>query len=110
MALAQSALAILSWSTMGGIVYVLLQGAIPYPEVLTVLLFSGIAAVIAHIPGGLGVTEAIFAGAFANRLPDHQVLAALLMYRIVYALAPLCVALPAYLAIEARFRWGARRE
>lgn len=109
MALTQSAISILSWVIMGGIVYVLLQQTIPYSEVLAVLLFSGIAGVIARIPGGLGVTEAIFVGAFAGRLPDHQVLAALLMYRVVYALAPLCLALPAYLAIEARFRWRARQ-
>ncbi|CAM5346515.1 lysylphosphatidylglycerol synthase domain-containing protein [Eoetvoesiella caeni] len=100
MALAQSAVAIVSWSIMGAIVYILLERQIPYGEVLSILLFCSIAAIIAHIPGGLGVTEAIFVAALAGRMPDHQVLAALLMYRVLYQLIPLCAAAPAYFAIE----------
>lgn len=103
-ALQQSALSILSWMTMALIIYILLKQGAPYPEVLAILLFSSIAAVIAHIPGGLGVTEAIFVVALAPRMPNSQVLAAVLMYRMLYAIGPLCLALLAYLAIEAKLR------
>jgi len=102
MALAQSGLAILSWMTMGCIVYIFLERGVDYAEVLAILLFSGIAALMAHIPGGLGVTEAIFVTALSGRMPDHQVLAAVLMYRMVYALVPLAIALVAYLITEVR--------
>jgi len=108
MALAQSVLAIASWGFMGSIVYVLLERQVSYPEVLGILLFCSIAAMIARIPGGLGVTEAIFVAALAGRLPDHQVLAAVLMYRVLYQWVPLCIALPAYAAMEFRSSRAAR--
>ena len=108
MAWAQSGLAIASWSIMGAIVYVLLEGRVPYLEVLAILLFCSIAAMIAHIPGGLGVTEAIFVTVLAGRLPDHQVLAAILTYRVLYQWLPLCLALPAYVAMEFHSRKIAR--
>lgn len=103
-ALLQSVLAMLSWMTMGLIIYLLLDQDAPYLQVLAILLLSSIAAVIAHIPGGLGVTEAIFVAALAPSTPNSEVLAALLMYRVLYAIAPLCLALVAYMAIEVSVR------
>lgn len=104
LALGQCVLAAISWSLMGGIVYVLLGQQVDYLAILGILLFCSIAAVIAHIPGGLGVTEAIFVGALSGAMPAHEVLAGVLMYRIVYCVIPLALALPAYLIIEARLR------
>lgn len=106
-ALRQMGLAGVSWAIMGGIIYVLLQGRAPYPEVLAILLFSSIAALLAHIPGGLGVIEALFAAALATRMPASESLGAVLMYRLLYAWIPLCVALPAYLGAEWRHRRAA---
>jgi len=108
LALAQCGLAAISWSLMGAIIYILLGQQVEYTAVLGVLLFCSIAALIAHIPGGLGVTEAIFVGALAGALPAHQVLAAVLTYRIVYCIVPLAIALPAYLITEARLRRGTK--
>lgn len=103
-AFAQCGLAAVSWILMGGVIYILLGGEIAYASVLGILLFCSIAALIAHIPGGLGVNEAIFVGALSGTLPAHQVLAAVLMYRILYCVVPLALAVPAYLLIEARLR------
>lgn len=102
LALAQCVLAAISWSLMGGIIYVLLGQQVGYMAILGILLFCSIAAVLAHIPGGLGVTEAIFVGALSGTLPAHEVLAGVLMYRIVYCVIPLAIALPVYLVTEAR--------
>lgn len=104
LALAQCGLAAISWSLMGGIIYVLLGGQVQYTAVLGILLFSSIAALIAHIPGGLGVTEAIFVGALSGSMPAHEVLAGVLTYRVLFCVIPLALALPAYLIIEARLR------
>lgn len=101
-ALIQCGLAILSWATMGAIMYTLLQAKVPYPTVLGVLLCTSMAAVIVRIPGGLGTTEAIFVGALAGQLPASQVLGAALVYRALYALLPLCIAGASYLMLEAR--------
>ena len=104
LALAQCVLAATSWSLMGGIIYVLLGQQVEYTAVLGILLFCSIAAVIAHIPGGLGVTEAIFVGALAGSMPAHEILAGVLTYRVLYCILPLALAVPAYLITEARLR------
>ncbi|WP_397473420.1 lysylphosphatidylglycerol synthase domain-containing protein [Pusillimonas sp.] len=104
LAVAQCILAGISWSLMGGIIYILLGQQVQYTAVLGILLFCSIAAVIAHIPGGLGVTEAIFVGALAGSMPAHEVLAGVLTYRVLYCVVPLALALPAYLITEARLR------
>jgi len=104
LALAQCLLAAISWSLMGAIIYLLLGQEVAYWAVLGILMFSSIAALVAHIPGGLGVTEAIFVGALSGTLPAHQVLAGVLMYRVLYCVVPLCLAIPAYLIVEARLR------
>ncbi|WP_144639434.1 lysylphosphatidylglycerol synthase domain-containing protein [Bordetella genomosp. 13] len=101
-AVTQCALAILSWCTMGAIMYALLQAKVPYLMVLGVLLCTSMASVIVRIPGGLGTTEAIFVGALAGQLPASQVLGAALVYRALYALLPLCIGGLSYLILEAR--------
>lgn len=110
LALTQCGLAAISWVLMGATIYLLLDRQVAYPVVLGILLFCSIAAVVAHIPGGLGVTEAIFVAALAGTLPAHQVLAAVLMYRVVYCVVPLSVALPIYIIIEVKMRGKKRRE
>ncbi|KGD86889.1 membrane protein [Achromobacter sp. RTa] len=109
MAVAQSAAAALSWSLMGAIVYVLLQGKADYPAVLGVLLCTSFAAVVIRVPGGLGTTEAIFVAALSPQIPAPEVLGAALVYRALYAFAPLCLALTAFLLIELRLRRGRRQ-
>lgn len=46
---------------------------------------------VSHIPGGLGVFEAIIVLACAGRAPPGEVVGALVLYRIIYYLAPLTV-------------------
>lgn len=48
--------------------------------------------VISHVPGGLGVIEAVMLLAFKDALPTEQVASALLLYRAIYYLAPLALA------------------
>lgn len=110
MAVAQCAVAALSWSIMGAIVYVLLQGKASYPAVLGILLCTSFASVITRVPGGLGTTEAIFVAALGSQIPPTEVLGAALAYRAVYALAPLCLALAAYPLIELRLGMRRRKD
>jgi len=108
MAVAQTLLAALSWTIMGTIMWVLMQGKADYAAVLGVLLCTSFAALVTRIPGGLGTTEAIFMAAFAGQLPGYQVLGAALTYRALYAVVPLGVAVLAYAIIETRLAWRAR--
>jgi len=102
MAVAQCAVAVLSWCAMGAIVYVLLEGRAPYPATLGVLLCTALATVIVRVPGGLGTNEAIFVAALSSYAPSTDVLGAALVYRALYALIPMGLCGLAYLALEAR--------
>jgi len=104
MAVAQSLVAALSWTIMGAIIYLLLQGKASYPAVLGILLCASFAALIIRVPGGLGTTEAIFVAALAPGIPAAEVLGAVLTYRALYAFAPLFVALVAFAMMEVRLR------
>lgn len=109
MALLQTALACCNWLVIAGIPYVLLHREIDYPVVLGVLLLSGIAAAMVHVPAGLGVLEAVFIALLEAQATRFEILAALLAYRAVYYLAPLSLALPLYFWLEAHHRLGGAR-
>lgn len=48
--------------------------------------------VISHVPGGIGVFEAVMLLAFRGSLPAEQMAGALVLYRAIYYLAPLALA------------------
>ena len=91
---------------VSGVLHQALGGAeaIPYGTVLTVYVAAAVAGMLAHVPGGLGVVEAVMLAA----LPGPQTLAGLVAFRAIYYLIPLGlggVALGAFeLAIRSRAR------
>ncbi|MBG6078075.1 YbhN family protein [Polaromonas sp. CG_9.11] len=93
-----------NWLLMSGIVFILLQQRIDFFSVASVLLLAAIAGVITHIPGNLGVLEAVFVALLSHRMPQHELLAGLIAYRVVYFLGPLLVAAVVYLVMETRAR------
>ncbi|MBO9650741.1 MAG: UPF0104 family protein [Variovorax sp.] len=103
-ALLQLAMSGVNWSLIGGIVWFLLQRQVEYPTVLSVLLVAAVAGVITHVPGGIGVLEAVFLALLSHRLPEAQILGALLAYRALYYLLPLAVALVFYVVAEMHAR------
>lgn len=90
-----------NWLIMSGILYILLQHRIEFSAVVSVLLLAAVAGVITHIPGGLGVLEAVFVALLSHLMPQAELLAALVAYRVIYYLVPLGVATAAYLVMEA---------
>ncbi|WP_436411534.1 lysylphosphatidylglycerol synthase domain-containing protein [Variovorax ginsengisoli] len=109
MALLQLAMSMLNWSLIGGMIWLLLQRQIPYHEVLAVALVAAVAGVITHVPGGLGVLEAVFLALLGHRAPQGTLLGALLAYRAIYYLLPLILAALTYVATELRARQLRRR-
>ena len=91
-----------NWLIMSGIIYVLLQQRIEFSAVVSVLLLAAVAGVITHVPAGLGVLEAVFVALLSHQMPQPTILAALVAYRFVYYLAPLCIAAVVYLVMESR--------
>lgn len=102
-ALMQMALGAVNWMLMAGIVYTLLPHAPASPAygtVLATMLVACIAGVITHIPAGLGVLEAVFLTLLGHRVPESQLLGALLAYRALYFIGPLVAASLAYAWLE----------
>jgi uncharacterized membrane protein YbhN (UPF0104 family) len=107
MALVQVGVSALNWMTIAAVIFVLLQGRIDYFAVLAVLLIGAMAGLIVRVPAGLGVLEAVFIALLSHRLPEAQLLGALLAYRAIYYIAPLGVAALSYLSMEIRARRAA---
>jgi len=104
MAFAQIAISCTHWMTMAAVPWALLQGQVDYPTALAVLLVAAIAGVMLHIPAGLGVTEAVFIALLSHKIPEHQLLGALLAYRAIFYLTPLLAGALLYLKLEMRTR------
>jgi cardiolipin synthase len=91
-----------NWLLMSGTMYILLLQRIDFFTVASVLLLAAIAGLITHIPGNLGVLEAVFVALLSDRMPRHELLAGLVAYRVIYYLIPLAVAAVIYLVMEAQ--------
>ena len=90
-----------NWSIMGWIVYTIMPGEVSYATILGTLLIGSVVGALAHIPGGLGVTEYVFITLITD-VPRHQVLGAILVYRALYYIGPVLLAGAWYLLSEAR--------
>lgn len=102
MALLQIALGASNWALMAALIFWLLPEGAAYTSVLGVLLISCMAAVVAHIPAGLGVLEAVFLALLQHQYSQASLIAALLAYRVLYYLLPLLLASVTYLVLEKR--------
>ena len=67
--------------------------------VLGVFLASFTAALLSHAPGGLGVLELVFMNAMPD-VPQADVLAALLVFRLLYLIVPLVFGIVAVILFE----------
>ena len=100
MALAQVAVSSFNWLLIGTIVWLLMPRGLGYGAVVATQLNAAMLAVPTHVPGGLGVIEAIFVAAFGSVSVPSELIAALLAYRALYYLLPLAVAAAIYLRFE----------
>jgi uncharacterized membrane protein YbhN (UPF0104 family) len=103
-ALLQLAMSCLNWSLIAGTIFVLLRGQVDYVTVLTVLLLAAVAGVVTHVPAGLGVLEAVFVALLGTQVAPAQLIGTLLAYRALYYLAPLALAVLAFLVFEIRHK------
>lgn len=75
------------------------EGNPGYLTVLGVFLASFTVALLSHAPGGLGVLEVTFLAAFPELNPN-DVLAALIVFRVLYLLIPFAISLVIVLIFE----------
>jgi len=88
-----------------GVLFVLLPGGhgLSFETFLAVYVVACMLGIASHAPGGLGVFEATILIALAH-LPTSGVLGALLLFRLLYYLAPFVLALAMLGIYEARKR------
>lgn len=91
------------------VLYLLLPQSPPFAAFLLVYLLALAAGVLSHVPGGVGVFEAILLAAFANELGAAPLAAALLLYRLIYVVLPLLLACLVLLFNEAQRLLPARQ-
>jgi phosphatidylglycerol lysyltransferase len=101
----QLLLSSLDWALAGAVLYVLLpQGAAPFAVVLSAFLAAQILGLAAHTPGGVGVFEGVIVLLLKPYMTSVQLAPALVAYRAIYYVAPLCVALVVLAVAEIRER------
>lgn len=83
------------------------SAGIGYLTFLAVYLASVLAGVLSHVPAGLGVIESMLL-LLLPTVPPEQLLAAVLLYRVLYEVAPLLLALLLWGTYESFARDGVR--
>ncbi len=88
------------------VLYTLLPAEITvsYPMFLGIFLTAQVAGIMSHVPGGLGVVEAILLHTLAPHDPA-SVMGSLVVYRLTYYLLPLVLATGLLAGHEAFLRW-----
>ncbi|MEO0409916.1 MAG: lysylphosphatidylglycerol synthase domain-containing protein [Cyanobacteria bacterium P01_A01_bin.135] len=108
LAVAQLGLTLLDWGLAAGILAMLLSGGsfegLSYLNVLSVYLLAQVVGVLSSVPGGLGVFETVVLATLSPPLGADRLLAALLVYRLIYFLLPLVTAIALLVAYELRVR------
>jgi phosphatidylglycerol lysyltransferase len=101
-AVAQIVLSVADLSLVAAVLYACLPhaSAAGYPHVLAVYVLAFVAGLISHVPGGLGVFDAVVLVGLSSRLPADQILAGLLAFRVIYQLVPLISAGALFGAVE----------
>jgi len=89
-----------NWLWMAGVMGCLLglQTAhpVPFAQVLGAQVLASLAGLVARVPGGLGVFEAVYLVMLGQQVEAAALLGALLVFRALYFLLPLLLALPGY--------------
>jgi uncharacterized membrane protein YbhN (UPF0104 family) len=108
--LGQTMLGLIDVGAAAGALYVLLpEGhAVGYVAFCALYSFAAMLGIASHAPGGLGVFEATMLKGVGGS--GDQLLASLLLFRVIYYLIPFLLALALLGANEAARRWRSLRE
>mgnify|MGYP000855225675 FL=1 len=88
----QTAISTVDWLLSAGVLYFLLPPA-QYVPILAVFLLSQFAGLSSQVPGGLGIFEAMTLVILSPLIEADVLIAALLLYRVIFYLIPFLVAL-----------------
>ncbi len=102
--LRQGLIAVIDLLIAGAVLYLILdsQAALPFGSFIVAYILAQVLGLISQVPGGIGIFESSFLLLTSGQIPPSQLLAALIVYRIVYYFLPLTLAALVLLAYEVR--------
>lgn len=90
----QLAISAVDIAASAAVFWVLLpENAVSFPVLVGFYCIATITGLISHVPGGLGVFEAIMLAALGGQVPTEPLAGALVLYRLTYYVLPLLLAL-----------------
>ena len=98
LALAQISIGTIDFCFVAAALYELFPAivAVGYSAVATVYVLANVASIVSHVPGGLGVLEAVV----IHVLPEVSVIGALVVFRFIYFLVPFTIGAVLFAACE----------
>ncbi len=102
LALAQIGIGVANFACVAACLHQTLSavGDVSYFAVAAVYVIANLTALVAHVPGGIGVIE----GVVMFLLPAGGMIGALVMFRVIYFLVPLCIGGPLFAITELYYR------
>jgi phosphatidylglycerol lysyltransferase len=110
-AIAQVVISAVDWALAGAVLYVLLPPSpLSFLQFLSIFLVAILLGMVSYVPGGVGVFEGLMVVLLRPYLTSGQLLPSLVVFRAVYYLLPLAVALIGLVVDELwqRRRYAAR--
>jgi len=99
--LVQTALSAVDWALAAAVPWILLpDGGPSFLVMVGVFLLAQVAGLLSTVPAGLGVFETIVVLLLEPTLAPDVVLGSLIVYRLIYYVAPLALALPLLAGFE----------
>ncbi len=103
--LLQFVLSTVDWALAGAVLYVIIpHTGLDFAEVLSAFIAAQLLGLISHVPGGVGVFEGTMAFLLRGYGVPAELVSSLLLYRLIYYLVPLGLALGFLVADELRLR------
>src|SRR5690349_14507786 len=94
LALQQLLISVIDVAATAAVLWFLLpEGAVECPVFMGFFSIAIVAGVLSHVPGGLGVFETVMLLALRDHVPAEALAAALVLYRLIYYVLPLLLAL-----------------
>jgi phosphatidylglycerol lysyltransferase len=93
-ALGQIAVSAIDWTLAGAVLYALLPaGTMPFLTFLAAFLIAILLGLVSHVPGGVGVFEGLMIVLLRPYLASGELMPSLVVFRAIYYLLPLGIAL-----------------
>ncbi|MBP9837199.1 MAG: bifunctional lysylphosphatidylglycerol flippase/synthetase MprF [Proteobacteria bacterium] len=93
--------ACIDWILAASVTYVLLpKSSVSFVHFVGIFQLSQVTGLVSNVPGGLGVFEAMVLLFFGHAAKKDALIGALLVYRLVYYILPLCTSLTLFLIHE----------